>query len=154
MNLTEPDVFLALLVGVTMWVQQKMSSASMSADPRQRQQTQMMIWMMPLMFAFLALSFPSGLSLFWATSSIFRIILQYRVTGWTGLTSQATGETEKDKKFVKFIDETESKPADEVRADVVVEEDESKKKGLTFREKPATPRYESGKDRAPRRRKR
>lgn len=151
-NLGESDVFLAVLVGVTMWLQQKMSMTSISTDPRQRQQNQMMLWMMPLMFAFLALSFPSGLSLYWVASSIFRIILQYRVSGWSGITGGPPApEQERDKKYVKFISETEDKPADKVGADIVIE-GEPAKKGLTFKEKPQQPGFDPGKDRAPRRR--
>lgn len=155
LNLAEPDVFLAILVGITMWLQQKMSMTNTSADPRQRQQSQMMVWMMPLMFAFLALSFPSGLSLYWVANSIVRIAMQYRITGWSGLTSQPAGEQPRDKKYVKFIDETEDKGADDVGADIVVEGEKVEKKGLTFKSKTEPPPGDMpGKDRAPRRRKR
>ena len=98
LNLAEPDLFLAIVVGATMWLQQKMSM-TIPTDPKQRSQSQMMLWMMPLLFAFLALSFPSGLSLYWAASSIVRIILQYRVTGWGGVTREVGKEAEKDKKY-------------------------------------------------------
>lgn len=87
MSLADPYPVMALLVGLAMWVQQKMSTLP-SPDPRQAAQTQMMNWMMPLLFAFMALSFPSGLSLYWIASSLFRIVLQYRVTGWGGLKKQ------------------------------------------------------------------
>jgi len=85
MNLATPDNLLALLVGVSMWAQQKMVQPTVS-DPRQQQQSQMMLWMMPLMFAFFALSFPSGLSLYWVVSNIITIGMQYFMTGgWGGL---------------------------------------------------------------------
>jgi YidC/Oxa1 family membrane protein insertase len=143
-NLAEPDLFLAILVGATMWLQQKMSM-TMPADPKQRSQSQMMLWMMPLMFAFLALSFPSGLSLFWATSSIVRIVLQYRVTGWGGLTREAGKEVAEDKKYLKFVDPTEGKSLDAAGADIVITDTQ---------EKPSKMRYLPGRDRAQRRRKR
>ena len=88
MDLALPNLILALLVGVTMWLQQKMSMTPQT-DPRQAQQANMMLWMMPLIFAYMALNFPSGLALYWVTSSVFRIVLQYRVTGWGGLRKQA-----------------------------------------------------------------
>ena len=66
-----------------MWVQQKMSTVP-SPDPKQAQQAQMMLWMMPMMFTFFALSFPSGLALYWVVNSIVRIVIQYRMTGWGG----------------------------------------------------------------------
>jgi YidC/Oxa1 family membrane protein insertase len=89
-NLAIPDstMILPLLVGASMWVQQKMSSVK-SNDPKQRQQSQMMLWMMPMMFFLFSMQFPSGLALFWAISTAIRIILQYRVSGWGGLRPQA-----------------------------------------------------------------
>lgn len=85
-DLGQPDkiMILPILVGATMWVQQKMVMTS-NPDPRAQQQSQMMLWMMPLMFAFFTLSFPSGLALFWTVSSIIRIAIQYFVSGWGGL---------------------------------------------------------------------
>jgi YidC/Oxa1 family membrane protein insertase len=85
-NLGLPDstYILPILVGATMWVQQKMVTVS-NPDPRQQQQSQMMLWLMPIIFAFFTLSFPSGLALFWVVSSIMRIVIQYFVTGWGGL---------------------------------------------------------------------
>lgn len=78
-------MILPILVGVTQWVQQKMTTLP-SADPKQQQQSQMMLWMMPIMFVFLTMSFPSGLAIYWLTSNIISIIMQYFVTGWGGLT--------------------------------------------------------------------
>lgn len=86
LDLAAPDRFMVLpiLVGASMWAQQKMT-ATTSADPRQQAQNQMMLWMMPLMFAFLTLQFPSGLALYWVVSNIIGIVMQYFVTGWGGL---------------------------------------------------------------------
>jgi YidC/Oxa1 family membrane protein insertase len=86
MNLAVPDgtFLLPLLTGASMWVQQKMSTLP-SADPKQQQQSQMMLWMMPIMFVFLSLSFPSGLALYWVASNVIGIVMQYFVTGWGGL---------------------------------------------------------------------
>jgi YidC/Oxa1 family membrane protein insertase len=89
LDLTKGDMVLAILVGVTMWVQQKMVTAP-STDPRTQQQSTMMLWMMPLMFAFLTLSFPSGLALYWVASNIIQIVIQYRVAGWGGLAGMFT----------------------------------------------------------------
>ncbi|MBI4286246.1 MAG: membrane protein insertase YidC [Chloroflexi bacterium] len=99
-DLAAPDRFMILpvLVGGTMWVQQKMVTPP-SMDPRQETQSRMMLWMMPLMFAFFTLQFPSGLALFWVISSIFRIALQYFSSGWGGLLpGRATKEIVKVKK--------------------------------------------------------
>ena len=100
-NLAYGNPILAVLVGVTMWVQQKMSTP-ISTDPRQAQQASMMLWMMPLLFTFMALSFPAGLSIYWVTSSVFRIAVQYRITGWGGLRKQPAPAADAGKKYVKF----------------------------------------------------
>jgi YidC/Oxa1 family membrane protein insertase len=117
MNLAQSNIIMAVLVGVSMWVQQKMSAAP-SDDPRSAASSQMMTWMMPLLFTFLALSFPSGLSLYWVASSLFRIVLQYRVTGWGTLRRRVATVEEPGKKYVKFdageSKKTKARPKDEV----------------------------------------
>jgi YidC/Oxa1 family membrane protein insertase len=87
LNLSSPDPYyiLPLLVGGSMWIQQKMSTATAGSDPSQQQMGKMMLWMMPIMFAFLTLQFPSGLALYWVVFNVLGIVIQYRVTGWGGL---------------------------------------------------------------------
>jgi YidC/Oxa1 family membrane protein insertase len=80
---SQGNFLLAIIVGGTMWVQQKMTQAP-AVDPRQESTSRMMLLMMPLMFGFLTLMFPSGLALYWAVSNIFGIITQYFVTGGWG----------------------------------------------------------------------
>jgi YidC/Oxa1 family membrane protein insertase len=77
------NIVLAIMVGGTMWVQQKMTQAP-AVDPRQESTSKMMLLMMPLMFGFLTFMFPSGLALYWAVSNIIGIITQYFVTGGWG----------------------------------------------------------------------
>jgi YidC/Oxa1 family membrane protein insertase len=77
------NIILAIIVGGTMWVQQKMTQAP-SVDPRQESTQRMMTLMMPLMFGFLTFMFPSGLALYWAVSNIIGIITQYFFTGGWG----------------------------------------------------------------------
>jgi hypothetical protein len=67
-----------------MWLQQKMVTPD-SADPNQQTQSRMMLWMLPLMFGFFTMSFPSGLALYWVASNIITIIMQYYIGGWGGL---------------------------------------------------------------------
>jgi YidC/Oxa1 family membrane protein insertase len=117
LNLATGDTLLALLVGGTMWVQQKMVMTP-TADPRQQSQANMMLWMMPMMFAFLTLSFPSGLALFWVTSNVIRIGIQYFVTGWGGLVKSAPKkQVVRDKKYKQRIAQVEQAPEG---ADIVV----------------------------------
>ena len=90
LNLAAPDMLLALLVGAAMLVQQRMTAPT-NADPQTRAQTQTMQIMMPMMFVFLSMTFPSGLALYWVVSNIFRIVVQYFYSGWGGLAT--TGES-------------------------------------------------------------
>ncbi len=85
LDLGQPDPYLilAIIVGGTMWVQQKMTTAP-AVDPRQQSTNRMMTLLMPLMFGFLTLMFPSGLALYWAVSNIIGIVTQYFVTGGWG----------------------------------------------------------------------
>jgi YidC/Oxa1 family membrane protein insertase len=147
MNLADSNIILAILVGASMWVQQKMSTTP-SPDPTTAQRNQMMIWMMPLMFAFLALNFPSGLALYWVANSVVRIAIQYKATGWGGLRRAPGTEEEKDKKYVKFDESTAGtvkKTVDDVGADIVITDKAPTKLSKT--------RYQPGKDRSQRRRK-
>lgn len=63
---------MVVLVGVTSWIQTR-TTVTQSTDERARQQQQMMQIMMPLMFAWFALTFPNGVSLYWVVSSVIGI---------------------------------------------------------------------------------
>jgi YidC/Oxa1 family membrane protein insertase len=108
MNLASSDFFLALLVGASMWVTQKMTTP-VSADPKQQAQGRTMLIMMPLMFTFLSLSFPSGLALYWVASNLITIGMQYFIVGgWGGLLpARAKKLAERDKKLKSRIAEVE-----------------------------------------------
>lgn len=60
---------LALLLGITMFFQQKMSVK----DPSQKA----LVYIMPVMLTFLFMSFPSGLNLYYFMFNLFSIIQQY-----------------------------------------------------------------------------
>jgi YidC/Oxa1 family membrane protein insertase len=80
-GLGEPDPFyiLPILAGVTQWIQSRMMLTK-SADPQQQMMNNMMNFM-PLMIIFFATRYPSGLSLYWVTSTCVGILIQYRITG-------------------------------------------------------------------------
>ena len=84
LNLGAPDYLLAILVGLSMWLQQKMTTQT-STDPKMAQQAQLMQVMMPIMFGFISISVPSGLALYWVVNAIIRVIMQYFFSGWGGL---------------------------------------------------------------------
>jgi YidC/Oxa1 family membrane protein insertase len=71
---------LPLLAGVAQWVQSRMMMQPTS-DPQQRT-TQQIMQFMPLMIIVFAVNYPSGLALYWVTSTLFSIVLQYFITGW------------------------------------------------------------------------
>ena len=72
---------LPFLIGGSMYIQQKMTSTGGTAgskDGGSAQQTQkMMTIMMPLMIGFMSFSLPSGLTLYWFTSTLLGIGQQY-----------------------------------------------------------------------------
>ena len=112
MDLAVPDMLLALLVGATMYIQQKMATP-MSTDPKQAAQGQMMQTMMPLMFVFLSITFPSGLALYWVSSAVISIVIQYFVTGWGGIQpwiDRIKALISRDVKYKKRITEVEKTP--------------------------------------------
>lgn len=127
MNLSQMNYIMAILVGISTWIQQKMSSTPQS-DTTSSTQSQMMTWMMPLIFTFLALSFPSGLSLYWVVSSLFRIILQYRLTGWGTLRRKPAAGPEAGKKYVKFDTGESKKIKVKPKEEVIFTDKESLKK--------------------------
>ena len=72
---------LPILVGISTWAQQKMSTPT-AADARQESTNKMMLWMMPLMLAFFAFNFPAGLSLYWIASNVVGIIIHAFIVGF------------------------------------------------------------------------
>ena len=86
LNLGVPDhlYILPILVFASMWAMQKMVTPP-STDPQQQAQGQMMLIMMPLLFGFMTMNFPSGLALYWVASNVIGIVIQYFITGWGGL---------------------------------------------------------------------
>jgi YidC/Oxa1 family membrane protein insertase len=73
LDLRHPNLFMVFLVALTTWGQSK-TTVTVATSETARQQQQMMTWMLPLMFGFFALTFPSGLSLYWTVSSIVSIV--------------------------------------------------------------------------------
>ena len=76
----DPTPILPVLVGISTWAQQKMTMMP-TADPKQASTNNMMLWMMPLMLAFFAFTFPSGLALYWVVSNVIGVAIQYYSTG-------------------------------------------------------------------------
>ena len=71
LSLRDPFFVLPVLMGITMFVQQKITPSTM--DPAQ---AKIMMWM-PVIFAFFMISLPSGLTLYIFVSTLFGIIQQF-----------------------------------------------------------------------------
>jgi len=134
LDLAQPDrwLLLPILVGGSMWLQQKMMTAQTS-DPKQRAQSQMMLWTMPLMFAFLTMTFPSGLALYWVTSNVISIVMQYMVTGWGGLTPAAGRRATGDRKIKERLAQQGRAVEERVGADIT-ESDTTQEEGVSDEE--------------------
>ncbi len=78
------SLVLPILVGVSMFVMQKMTTMP-STTPQQESTNRMMLWLMPGMFGVFTLSFEAGLALYWIVSNVVGIVIQGFVTGWQPL---------------------------------------------------------------------
>lgn len=112
-NLTKPDPFyiLPIVTGLSQFILSKMmyppkkktiqdskmiekkktekdkkENPDFMSEMGDAMQTQM-IYFMPIMTTIFALQFPSGLSLYWVTSTVFSIIQQYFINGLGGLST-------------------------------------------------------------------
>jgi YidC/Oxa1 family membrane protein insertase len=70
----DPYYILPLLMGASMWIQQKLNP-----QPPDPMQAKMMQWM-PVLFTFFFLWFPSGLVLYWVVNNVLSIVQQWVIT--------------------------------------------------------------------------
>ena len=89
-------VLLPFLTGFSQFIQSKMMFVAKPVEDKKKKekstepdfasvfQSQTM-YLFPIMIGFFSFTFPSGLSLYWITFTIFGIIQQYKVQGWGGL---------------------------------------------------------------------
>ena len=70
----DPYFILPLIMGASMWVQQKLNP-----PPPDPMQAKVMQWM-PVLFTFFFLFFPSGLVLYWVVNNVLSIAQQYVIT--------------------------------------------------------------------------
>jgi YidC/Oxa1 family membrane protein insertase len=71
-----------VLVGATMWLQQKMTmSGQVATTPQQQQTNQIMLWMLPIMFGVFTWTFPAGLAVYILFSNIIGVVIQYFIGG-------------------------------------------------------------------------
>ena len=132
MNLGQPDgtLIMAVLVGGSTWVQQKMTMPNRApVDPQQQSVNQTMLIMMPLMFAFFTLQFPSGLALYWVATNVIGVVLQYFYQGpsqfnWRQIFSMTPSATP----AVQPAEREETKPAAEEPEEVAAQTPAAKRR--------------------------
>lgn len=117
-NLSSPDVIytlpfkipffnidqisgLALLLGITMYFQQKMSTQ----DPSQKA----MVYTMPVVFTLMFMSFPSGLNLYYLMFNLFTIAQQYYINHKKGDSELVPVKNPKKKGFMSRMMENAEK---------------------------------------------
>jgi len=71
----DPYYILPILMGISMWFQQKLS-ANPSLDPMH----QKIMQFLPIIFTFFFMLFPAGLVLYWVVNSILSILQQWYIT--------------------------------------------------------------------------
>ena len=84
----DPLHILPILAGIFTFLQMRMALPVRAKNaPRDTtsQATGMMQYFMPFFTIFIAWGFPSGLSLYWVTSTIFSGVQQYFISGWGSL---------------------------------------------------------------------
>lgn len=74
LSVKDPYYILPILMGISMYVQQKLSPAP--PDPMQAK----VLMMMPVVFTILFLNFPAGLMLYWVFNNVLSIAQQWYVT--------------------------------------------------------------------------
>lgn len=74
LSVMDPYYILPVIMGITMWVQQKLNPTP--PDPTQAKVMQMM----PYFFTFMFMWFPAGLVLYWVVNNMLSILQQYIIT--------------------------------------------------------------------------
>jgi YidC/Oxa1 family membrane protein insertase len=72
------------ILSVVMQLTQQLMATPRVQDPQQKAMTQAMLFL-PLVFGYIAFTFPAGAVLYWVTSSVIGIVQQYFTSGWGSL---------------------------------------------------------------------
>jgi YidC/Oxa1 family membrane protein insertase len=78
----DPYYITPIVMGITMFIQQKMSPTGMDS-----QQAKMLMFM-PIIFTFMFLNFPSGLVIYWLVNNVLTILQQWYINR-SGAAAQA-----------------------------------------------------------------
>jgi YidC/Oxa1 family membrane protein insertase len=74
-NLSKPDptYILPVLVAISTFFMQKQTMQMTPQQPGMEQSQKMMLWMMPIVFGYVASRFPAGLSVYYVISNLFQL---------------------------------------------------------------------------------
>ncbi len=124
-SLARPDVIiLPILVAGSTWLQQKLSTSTTQAtatDAQAAQMSQSMMITMPLMFGYLAMQMPAGLSIYFIVSNIVGIGIQWLTSRWLN------GGTEGGKEPARRLPSSNGSGAEK--------DDEATKRGASYRKR-------------------
>lgn len=70
---------LPILMGATMFIQQKISSKANMSNSTAMEQQKIMLVLFPVMFSFIFYHFPSGLALYWFISTLLSTLSQWKI---------------------------------------------------------------------------
>ena len=122
---------LPILVGASMYFQQKLTTpaapatnkGSSSANPTASTQ-KMMTTIMPLMIGFISFTLPSGLSLYWFTSTLFGIGQQLLINKKETVPEKIKGtiEEKSDEEKPEKVEKVETKQKKDIKTEVIEED--------------------------------
>ena len=108
LDLATPDktYILPILVGLTTWLQQKLSptTASSGGDDQAQSMSRSMMFTMPLMFAFITINYASGLAVYFVISNLVGMGIQYFINRAMPMPQPATGPAGKQAKTAKTLE--------------------------------------------------
>jgi len=80
----DPIYLVLPALSIVLQVMQTIMATPRTQDPQQKAMTQAMMFM-PLIFGYIAFTFPSGAVLYWVMSSLVGVVQQYFTSGWGSL---------------------------------------------------------------------
>lgn len=79
-----PEYLILPILSVVLQLGQQLMAMPRVQDPQQKAMSQAMLFM-PLVFGYIAFTFPAGAVLYWVMSSVIGIVQQYFTSGWGSL---------------------------------------------------------------------
>ncbi len=120
---------LPILVGASMYFQQKLTTpsapatnqGSSSSNPTASTQ-KMMTTIMPLMIGFISFTLPSGLSLYWFTSTLFGIGQQVLINKKQAVPKKNAETIEEKPEKPEKVEKAEEKPERDIKTEIIEED--------------------------------